>query len=289
MYEHARRMWMLIEPIHAVSYFTPEARAAYEEAGLRGYWRGYFAGRAAPLGRTEAAPVVAAFFGFAPGMVQRALPAVWDLASPEEALRARTAGAKAAIERLYPDRDVKAAADLLEQATFGLDVAGRVLAAANAALPPLDDPVARLWQAATLLREHRGDGHVAAMVSAELDGCEVQVLRSALDSSREILQPNRGWSDEDWESAGERLAERGLLGANGQATTAGAEEIRSVEYTTNRSASRPWAALGTEHTEHLIELLSPITRACAAELPKEFPIGLPPAEVIASTLSLIHI
>src|SRR4051794_4560555 len=102
MYEHARRMWMLIEPIHAVSYFTPEARAAFEEAGLRGYWRGYFAGRAAPLGRTEAAPVVAAFFGFAPAMVQRALPAVWDLASPEEALRARTAGAKAAIERLYP-------------------------------------------------------------------------------------------------------------------------------------------------------------------------------------------
>ncbi|MEO5873413.1 MAG: hypothetical protein ABIS86_13070, partial [Streptosporangiaceae bacterium] len=131
-------------------------------------------------------------------------------------------------------------------------------------------------------REHRGDGHIAALVSAGLDGCEVQVLRSALDSSRDVLQPNRGWTDGAWESAGERLAERGLLGVNGRATTAGAEEIRSVEYTTNRSAARPWASLGPERTEQLIELLRPISRACAAELPVEFPIGLPPAEVIGS-------
>ncbi|MEO5874163.1 MAG: hypothetical protein ABIS86_03960, partial [Streptosporangiaceae bacterium] len=132
MYEHARRMWMLIEPIHAVTYFTPEPRAAYEQAGLRGYWRGYFAGRAAPLGRTGPAPVVAAFFGFAPAMVERALPAVWDLASPERALAARTAGARAALERILRGREVGAAAELLEQAAAGLDVAGRVLAAANA-------------------------------------------------------------------------------------------------------------------------------------------------------------
>jgi hypothetical protein len=95
----ARQMWALYEPVHSVSYFTPEAREAFEAAGLRGYWRGYFAGRVAPLGPVAAAPVVAAFFNFAPGMVARALPDVWQRATPERALRARSEGATAALAR----------------------------------------------------------------------------------------------------------------------------------------------------------------------------------------------
>lgn len=86
-------MWTLFEPIHAVTYFAPEARAAFEEAGLRGFWRGYFAGRAAPLGPTGAAVVTASFFNFAPAFVARAIPAVWDLIAPEDALATRLAGA----------------------------------------------------------------------------------------------------------------------------------------------------------------------------------------------------
>ncbi len=67
----ARRMWTLFEPVHVVSYFAAPAKGAFEQAGLRGFWRGYFAGRAAPIGPVGAAPVIAAFFSFAPSMVDQ--------------------------------------------------------------------------------------------------------------------------------------------------------------------------------------------------------------------------
>ncbi len=183
----ARTMWTLFEPVHAVSYFTPEARSAFEDAGLRGFWRGYFAGRAAPLGVTGAAVVSASFYNFAPAMVARAIPGVWELTTPGEALRLRLAGAASALRRLLTglDAEVAAAADLLGRAAGELDCAGRVLAAANAGLPVPDDLVARLWQAATTLREHRGDGHSAALLAAGVDGCEALVLRCGLELRRE--------------------------------------------------------------------------------------------------------
>src|SRR5271169_2319375 len=93
----ARRMWTLFEPVHDISYFAAEAKDAFEQAGLRGFWRGYFAGRAAPLGPAGPAPVIAAFCSFAPAMVTRALPAVWDLISPAQALTVRQAGAVASL------------------------------------------------------------------------------------------------------------------------------------------------------------------------------------------------
>jgi hypothetical protein len=133
----ARAMWTLFEPIHAVTYFAPEARATFEEAGLRGFWRGYFAGRAAPLGPAGAAVVTASFFNFAPAFVARAIPAVWDLVAPEDALATRLAGAEAALSTLLAghEEEAAAAADLLWLAIGELDFSGRVLAAANAALP----------------------------------------------------------------------------------------------------------------------------------------------------------
>ena len=119
----ARLMWTLFEPVHAVSYFTPQARSAFEEAGLRGFWRGYFAGRTAPLGVTSAAVVGASFFNFAPAMVARAIPGVWELITPDEALRLRLAGAAGALRRLLGglDAEVVAAADLLGRAVSELD------------------------------------------------------------------------------------------------------------------------------------------------------------------------
>ncbi len=274
----ARSMWTLFEPIHAVIYFTPEGRSAFEQAGLRGFWRGYFAGRAAPLGPVSAAVVTASFFGFAPGMVARAIPGVWELITPEEALRTRLAGATGALGRLLPEPDVARAADLLWRSADELDCAGRVLAAANAALPAPDDgsaALARLWQAATLLREHRGDGHFAALVAAGIDGCESIVLRCGLDLRREDLQPIRGWTDEEWDDARSRLADRGWVGADGALTAAGREAHAAVEDATDRAASRPWARLGPEASAELAEVLTPIARACASVLPYPSPIGVP--------------
>ena len=143
----ARTMWTLFEPVHAVTYFTADSRSAYEQAGLRGFWRGYFAGRAAPLGAAGPAVVAASFFNFAPAFVARAIPGVWQLATPEEALRARLAGATSALGRLLAGQEAQAAAAarLLWRAIGELDFSGRVLASANAALPVPDDDAAAQW------------------------------------------------------------------------------------------------------------------------------------------------
>ena len=274
----ARRMWTLFEPVHDVTYFASEARAAFEAAGLRGFWRGYFAGRSAPLGRISAAPVTASFYTFAPAMVNRALPAVWDIASPQDALRAREAGAVAALSRMLTGQvdSVRLAADKLAQATADLDCSGRVLAAANAVLPVPDEPLARLWHAATVLREHRGDGHFAALVAADVDGCESIVLRAGIDLARRTLQPIRGWSDEQWESATARLASRGLIDEDGQATADGIALHESIEHATDAAAARPWHDEGLAAA--VTDALRPIALACSAEVPALNPVGVPSPE-----------
>ncbi len=296
----ARQMWTLFEPVHVVSYFTPEARAAFEQAGLRGFWRGYFAGRAAPLGQADAPAVVAAFFVFAPAMVGRAIPGVWELATPAEALAARQAGAVAAVRRLLDLNPgdqvaaaVTAAADELTAVASELDGAGRSLAAPNLALPVPDEPVPRLWHAATLLREHRGDGHVAALVAAGLDGAEALALRAGVDRAgdgirshvaaswkREQMQPARGWTDAQWDAADERLMTRGLLDAERAATSAGVALHRDIEHATDQAAARPWTSFGPDRTAALAQLLQPIARACATAMPFPNPVGVPaPADL----------
>ncbi|MEU8014900.1 hypothetical protein AB0B74_02920 [Micromonospora parva] len=271
-------MWAYFEPVHAVTYFHPRARAAFEAVGLRGYWRGYFAGRAAPLGATEAAPVVAAFFSFAPPMVARALPAVWRLATPQEALRARLTGAVQALAELtyeLPESHLVETADLLERAASAVQTGGRVLGAANAALPAGEYPLARLWQAATTLREHRGDGHVAALVAAGLDPVETLTARVALDGSPPQYLLGRGWSEEQWHAARERLTEQGWLTGDGAATDDARAGLQAVEDATDRAAAHPWRALTPDDTDRLRELLEPIARSCHTLVPEGSPVGLP--------------
>jgi hypothetical protein len=273
----ARVMWAHFEPVHAVTYFHPRARAAYEAVGLRGYWRGYFAGRVAPLGAAEAPPVVAAFFNFAPPMVSRALPAIWQLATPQEALRARLTGAVQALAELtyeLPEGHLVEAADLLERAASTAQTAGRVLGAANAALPVGEYPLARLWQAATTLRELRGDGHNAALVAAGLDPVETLAWRVAVDMPVGNLL-GRGWSEEQWRAARERLAQRGWLTGDGTATDVGRAGFQAIEDATDRAAEHPWRALGPADTDRLRDLLEPMARSCHTVIPPDSPIGLP--------------
>lgn len=295
-------MWTLFEAVHVMTYFGPQARAAYEAAGLRGFWRGYFAGRAAPAGAAGAPLVIATFFSFQPEFVRRAVPAVWDLITPAGALAAREAGAVAALRARLglgdgqaPPDAVGRAADLLLAATDELDMAGRPLGGANGALPPPGEPLARLWHAATVLREHRGDGHIAALVAAGVGGCEALVLRSAVDEAgggdgaggtgragattgvgRAQMQAVRGWTDEEWDAAAGRLAARGWLDGAGAVTAAGQDAHRAVEAATDVAAAAPWAQLGPARTEELAGLLAPVARACAAALPYPNPVGVPP-------------
>jgi hypothetical protein len=271
----ARAMWTMFEPVHDVTYFAPEALGAFTGAGLRGYWRGYFAGRAAPLGGMRAAVVTASFYNFAPAFVARAIPGVWDLITPQEAIAVREAGAAASLRRLLAGREAEAArsADLLWRAVEDLDFAGRVLAAANAELPVSGEPLTRLWQATTLLREHRGDGHFAALAAADIDGCEAVVLRCAKDIPRDLMQPVRGWTDEQWGAAAARLTERGWIGEDGTMTAAGRAAHDTVEAATDQAAARPWNRMGAAGLAEVADVLLPLARACAAVLPEVIPVG----------------
>lgn len=281
----ARRIWTLVEPLHAVTYFAPQPRSAFEATGLRGFWRGYFAGRAAPLGPVGPGPVTALFYGFAPAMVARALPSVWDLVTPDVALTARLEGAVAALAEArstangdlgdLDDARLAEALDLARGAVDVVETGGRALGAANAELPWPDGTLAGLWHAATVLREVRGDGHVAALLTAGLSGLDALVLRAGSDLDRPLLQSARGWTDDAWAVADDALRMRGLLDGDAAITDAGRDLLRDVEAVTDHLATQPWRALGDEGTQRFAELVEPLARAAARYLPATTPIGLP--------------
>jgi hypothetical protein len=135
-----------------------------------------------------------------------------------------------------------------------------------------------LWHACTLLREHRGDGHVASLTAAGLDGCEAHVTVTATGAvPRDTLQSNRKWSDEEWAAAEQRLQARGWLDAAGNLTDAGRAGRAEVEARTDTLAEEPWRVLGPERTERLLELLTPMARAIndAGGVPVPNPVGVP--------------
>jgi hypothetical protein len=275
--EHlARALWTLFEPIHAVTYFSDEAREAFAAIGMPRYWDGYFAGRSAPLGPVGGAPVIAIFSGFAPMLVNRALPAAWEVATPAQVLEARYAGAEATLRRLVPDETVvTTAANALAPIANSVDTIGRPLAAANAALPESDDPYRRLWQAAATLREHRGDGHVIALVSLEIAGLTTLVLRSGVDLDATSMQKARGWTDDEWSASVTEQIDRGLLGADRRITPDGLEALAEAERMTNRLASEPLKGLNDEELLSAARALSPVSRAVGILFPYPNPIGMP--------------
>jgi len=278
----SRRLWRLLEPYHSVLYFAPEARERYDEIGLRGFWMGYFAGRAAPMGAVSAGTVVATFFNFRPDMVARAIPDAWSFASPAAVIDARLAGVDRALRRLVPgkmdDPAVHEAAALARAAAEEADAPGRPLFAANVELPWPDEPHLVLWQAATCLREHRGDGHVAALMAAGLDGCQAHLTLAGTGTiPRDVLQHNRGWSDDDWTRAAEQLTARGWLDAAHRLTEEGRAARQAIEDRTDELASSPWKQLGEHRAERLSELLRPLARGVvsAGGVPVPNPIGVP--------------
>ena len=278
----ARSMWKLLEPLHAVTYFVPETAEAFRSAGTKGFWMGYFGGRAAPMGQPSAPVVGATFFNFSPAMVARSVPDLWSFATPAQLLEARSTGATRALRRLLgplaDSSQLSAAAALARRAIDGLVTGGLPLAAANASLPWPADEVTVLWQAATVLREHRGDGHVAALVVEGLDGCQAHVSLAATGAvARTVLQPNRGWTDQEWDHAQRTLIHRGWLDRHGRATDEGIAGRARVETTTDRLASDPWKQLGAAGTAALAQALTPLTRAVIASgvIPKVNPMGLP--------------
>lgn len=271
-------IWQSLECVHAPVYFAPETVPVYSAAGsgLKGFWMGYFASRAAALGAVAPEVVTAAFYNFAPARVARSIPDAWDRCTPEDVLAARLDVADQALRRLLGELvegpEVAEAAELGRRAVEALPVAGRVLFAAHAALPVPEHPHLGLWWAATALREFRGDGHVAALVAAGVDGCEANVITVALGLAPTEQRLNRGWSEDEWQDAEERLRERGVLAEDGTLTDAGRLERAAIEATTDRLA-RP--VLGDAR---LAECLRPLARRIVGAGGVPFPnaMGLPP-------------
>lgn len=279
----ARRLWALGEPFHALTYFADECRVAGATAGLRGFWQTYFAFRAAPLGAVGAEVVTATFYNFAPSFVAGRVPEIWAATSPAVALEARLTGIHAAVLRVLGEdwpRSAEAAeaAELARVAAAAVDLPGRPLAAANSAVPVPGEAHLALWQSLTTLREHRGDGHNAALLQREVDGVSAHVLAAAAGrSTREWLMQARGWEGDEWDDAVRRLSERGWLEGDGGLSAEGLAMVAAIEADTDRLALGPWQALGDAGCDRLAELLGPIRRAvvAAGDWPTHNPIGAP--------------
>ncbi len=266
----ARRLWRAVEPLHAVTYFAPESKEVCDGLGTKGWWMSYFALRAAPLGAVPPEIVTALFYGFHPGLVGRALPDAWRVAPPERFVAARLQAVDAALHRLL-GADVLASAEMAEAAAIARDAAlaaptaGRALAAANTALDWPDAPHLVLWHAQTVLREQRGDGHVAALLTAGLRPAESLVVFAASGAvDAESLRARRGWSTGEWEAAAAGLRERGLLDPGTAVTAAGLQLLADVEARTDALADVAWAAVGDGRSERLVELAAPWVTAIAA-------------------------
>jgi len=277
----ARRFWEAIEPIHAIVYFAPEPTDALRALGLRGFWMSYFAARSAPLGPVPPEAVGAMAYGFAPAMVARAIPDAWRIASPDAILQARIdAAARTLRDRTGEPLATSLAklSGLLWEAIEGCRYDGRPLAAAWSRVPRPDDPVAAAWLATTILREHRGDGHVLAGVTAGLRGIDAMLTHVATGAvSRQLLQPTRGWNDDEWDQSARRLRARGLLSRDGRLTKTGGALRREIEDVTDRLAAAPAERIGETGVRQAIELAAPVSRHLidTGVIPVPNPIGAP--------------
>ncbi len=279
----ARKLHGLIEPLHSFYYFAQESREAYEAVGLQGFAQCYVAGRAAPMGAVGPGVAAATFFNFSPEVIEAGLPGAWDAASPATVLAARGRAVEAMLARVgVPTDGVAEATDLAREAVAGADLAGRPLAAGNAGVPAPGTPLADLWQALTVLREHRGDGHVALLVGAGLGPAEALVLHAAWQPAlpTDFLRSSRRWDDEAWQAATDRLAARGWLGTDGAITDEGRARRDDLEASTDRLAARPYETLGAASCRRLFDLLVPMVEALEASGASPMPIRIPrPFEV----------
>jgi Helix-turn-helix family len=284
-YGLARRMWHQLEPIHAVFWYAPEV---FAEAAALGYevttrWPSYFAWRLAPLGAAGPRLAACVCYSFSPDMVAAHVPAAWTVASPQQILAAR----ERAVDRMYgalsgdliSSAGLAEAAELARDAALAAGTAGRPLAATNADLPWPGEPHLVLWHAINVLREHRGDGHITALLAAGLDPCEALVSFAAIGAAPEEVFASRGWAADQWSAARARLAARGWVDAQGKATERGQDGRNDIEWRTDRLADAPWQALGPGRAQRLADLTAPLLGAA-------FESGLLPAQ---STLGIANV
>lgn len=264
----AGRLHRALEPLHAMIYFSPEAEEEYAAIGLRAGRMGYFASRSAAMGPVAAGVTAATFYNFNPSLVAHFIPHAWTLADPATIIAARYRAVDRTLTRLLgaeaESLAVTEAVDLARAATRGLSPVARALYAGHADLewPDAAAPHVQLWHALTLLREYRGDGHLCALVDAELSGLEALVTHCATGKgfTEPAAKKSRGWSDDEWSSAQETLRARGVLGAGGALTDDGEALRVRIEEHTDRLDAAPWRNLDTTQAQRLAELGKQLSR-----------------------------
>lgn len=269
----SRRAWAALETLHVVGYFAEELPEEYVALGLHPRLS-YFAARGAALGPVGPRVTEATFYVFAPWLHDAALPAAWDHATPDQLVEARRRGMARALARTVGDLDVTEALGLARRLTDGLaaslgSAAGRPLYAAHLQLAWPEEPLLALWHAATLVREHRGDGHVALLATRGIDPVEATVLDGAWAGKQRFLRSTRGWTDDELAAAEARLRGRGWLTeeeSTGEARPSdlGRSEREDLESATDLASTAGWDALGLDDTQRLGELLQPVRRAVLA-------------------------
>jgi hypothetical protein len=259
----ARQMFELVEPIGLIPYSADEPNETMFALGFTDYWDTYFAGRAAPLGLATAEVVDALFYNFAPGEVARHIPKVWRVTTPELALAARQVGCTRALRRILSDRvetpGFVQTTDLLMKAAASAPLEGRPMYAALRAIPVPDDVVTRLFHAASLLREHRGDGHIAALLSERVGGIEAHAL-FALDMNMPAFEFGRihHLPEAQLDAVVDGLRDRGLIGDDGWLSDEGRAVRRRIEALTDDLAAPPYEGLDPGELDDLMSALEPL-------------------------------
>ena len=263
----ARKMLRTLEPYHGAVYFVAEGPDEYRKLGITDRMMGYFGSRAAPMGAVGSDVVIATFFNFHPKLVRDRVPAVWEIASPTQLLDARHRAIDTALRRIVGDTidsdEMREAASIARRAAEACTAEGRPLFGGHATLPWPDEPHMVLWHAQTLLREYRGDGHIAAMTVEGLDGCEALVTHAAQgDVPAPALQGSRQWPDDEWNAAVDRLRSRGWIAPNDLSfTDLGRQRREWIEQRTDELAMRPWEAIGEGACTTLRTLVRPWSKA----------------------------
>lgn len=265
-----RRCHGVINPIHSALYFSADINEHFAAAGVDDPYSAYFAARAAPLGAVGAGTVTATFFSFSHQLVAERLPELWERITPAQALETRLAAVDSTLRRLWGEdgvaaKEVAEAAELALRAAEACGREARPLYAANADLPVPSEPHLALWHAASLLREHRGDGHLAVLLNAGLSGIEAQATHTASGrglSTKWVLR-TRGFSQEEWDLTLARLHERGLLTAEYELTEEGLRLRKEIETETDRLDRAPYEHLGTTGVTRLTELAGQLTLKAA--------------------------
>ena len=264
------RAYRGIEPVHSHLYFAPEHDEHFSALGLRPGRMSYFAGRAAPMGAVGAGVVTATFYNFSPSLVAHMIPRAWTLALPGQVQAARLEAARASLTRLLGPEllaspEIAELAGLLREACTAATPEGRPLYAAHADLPWPDEPLLSLWHGATLLREYRGDGHIATLLHADLSGLEALITHTATGRgfTEAAARATRGWKDEEWSAACAALTDRGFLDDTGL-TDLGRELRARIEAETDVLSADPWLSLGPERTARVVELGKELSRRLVA-------------------------